>query len=285
MGVHPRIMLDIFIISWNWTHLKSVGGNLLALIWIVKNSTKIVSAHIIGDIFFYTCKVFTLSQEQLIPQFSWEWVPMGLLIQKRSLHSASLCSYGWYGHPLFSVWSEELISHFPKHQWTDKYITSWGRKKKAPAAECNVPLTQLWNAARTGSRVGKNVSVVDLSIPKVKRSMYVNKENLKHIFLCSNDSLQTAWLRLLQTTQELFTPEQFQWIKCMNSYDEQLLANFSTIFSQGLTIKPHFCVFKNIIKEALNNKIKVVFSFYTESQQKLAERTLTYIRSGFYSSP
>lgn len=114
-------------------------------------------------------------------------------------------------------------------------------KKKAPAAECNAPLTQLWNAARTGSRVGKNVSVVDLSIPKVKRSMYVNKENLKHIFLCSNDSLQTAWLRLLQTTQELFTPEQFQWIKCMNSYDEQLLANFSTIFSQGLIIKPHFC--------------------------------------------
>lgn len=47
MGVHPRIMLDIFNISWNWTHLKFVGGNLLALILIVKkNNIKIVSAHI-----------------------------------------------------------------------------------------------------------------------------------------------------------------------------------------------------------------------------------------------
>lgn len=144
----------------------------------------------------------------------------------------------------------------------------------AAAAECRASLTQLWNAARTRSHAGKNVPSVTLSVGQVKRSACINEENLKLILLCSDGSLQTVWFRSLLTTQELFTPEESQWIKCMNTRDEQLLAYFIRIFFQGL--KPWNLIwFKNYQRSPKKkNKVKAVFSFlYQKAQQDLAERT------------
>ena len=134
----------------------------------------------------------------------------------------------------------------------------------AAAAACRAPLTQLRNEARSQGwgHTGKSIPSATLSISKVKRSMCINKKNLTVIFLCSDDSLQTVWERSSLTTRELFTPEQPQWIKCMNSHDEQLLAISSETFSKVCNHETTL-LFKHD-QTSTKNKMKVVFHFIEE---------------------
>lgn len=121
--------------------------------------------------------------------------------------------------------------------------------------------------ARAGGHAGKNIPSGTLLISKVRRPLCINKENLTLIFLCSDDSLQTVWLRSSLTTQEVFTPEPPQWIKCMNSHDKQLLAISSETFSKVCNHETSL-LFKHY-QTSPKNKMKVVLSFYTRKASRI----------------
>lgn len=155
----------------------------------------------------------------------------------------------------------KLIDHFLKHQWTDKHFASWKKWQLQQPAEHPWHTYGMQPGVRAGGHRGMNIPSGTLSISKVRRSMCINKENLTLILLCSDDSLQTVWLRPSLTTQE-FSP-----LSCLNGSNAwtAMRSNCSQfhqkLFPRFVTMIPHF--FFKRCQTSPKNKMKVVLSRYT----------------------
>lgn len=117
-------------------------------------------------------------------------------------HLIPLYIYEWFGPPLLSVWVGGPYWSFSKTLMDRQALCQLAKKQQLQQhAEHPWHNYGMQPGARAGGHAGKNIPSGTLSISKIRRPLCINKENLTLIFLCSDDSLQTVWLRSSLTTQ------------------------------------------------------------------------------------
>ena len=113
--------------------------------------------------------------------------------------------------------------------------------------------------------------LVALSISRVKRSVCINEENLKLISLCSMTALRL--IKIITNHTGTFTPQLSQWIKCMNTHDEQLFHISSETFSKAWNHK-NLTLVQKLSKKPWKQDQNFLFILCKKVQHGLAERTL-----------